>query len=129
MIIQFRPSAGGPETPADSPRPSYHSWNWLQENGSSNGAIEWDHTPEYSSKIVNFRSAHADEPACLANYVEEVKAKTFKGANSVSLFIEDEMRPIAVRELIGQSTTEFTTLQFVEARRELEEARSLPDAA
>ena len=92
MIIQFNPSAADPESSVESPDRPSSPLNWRPNKSSELSPDGRLHSDGTDSNVVDLEMvAYPQELTLSSSYIEEVKAKRFKGSNSVALHLAEEL--------------------------------------
>ena len=129
MIIQFDPSLSGSD-PSPDPHPaSHHSSNWCHDQSNQVAFSKCASPEEIPSKIVNLTLVSAEEPTASQHYVEEIKAKRFKGANSIVLFSDESLLANTQKRQAQQAAGSWTSPTFLDNSDIIAAFESLPDAA
>ena len=129
MIIQFNPSAAGSDSPLDTPSGTYDSLNWIHDPSVQRVMSQCAEPEENASKILPLELAYPEEPTLLSNYVEEVKAKRFKGTNSVAVFVREGMEASPHQRPAHPGSVHWHDPKFREGGVAAPSIESLPDAA
>lgn len=129
MIIQFNPALSSRDAPADPHSEVCDSMNWLHGQPDQVAFSKCEPPEANSSKIVNLALACMEEPAHCPNYVEEIKAKPFKGENSIALFADEELLATARRREANHSAARWANRKFLDGLEVPDALESLPDAA
>ena len=131
MIIQFNPSAADLESSDASVRPPPpHSWNWLSDESSEPSRVEYPPADDGESKVVELEMvAYPQELTLSSHYIEEVKAKRFKGANSVALHLAEELVGPAQEARDSRNSDLWPALAIFYSSCDVSPGQSLPDAA
>lgn len=129
MIIQFNASAADVVPSADSHPHHYNSSNWFHERANQNAPSQEALQEENTSKIIHFEMAYPEEPTLFPNYVDEVRAKPFKGASSVAFFVPDEFRATIQQDANHCGLGRCANLSLLNADVGQCAVESLPDAA
>lgn len=129
MIIPFVPPESGSNFPAAIPPEPRSSSNWLQSQGAQIAFSNGNAPEEEPSKIVNFAMVYPDEMTPCTNYVEEVKAKRFKGPNSIALFVTEDLLAANRQRRSNEGAAPWSSLKFLDGPGLIPALESLPDAA
>ena len=129
MIIPFAPPESGSHLPAAIPPEPRSSLNWLQSQGEQIAFSNGEPPEKDQSKIVNFAMVYPDEMTPSTNYIEEVKAKRFKGPNSIALFVNEDLFATNRQRRSDESASPWPSLKFLDGPGIIPALESLPDAA
>jgi len=130
MIIQFNPSAAEPESPDEFPARSSDSLNWRPNKSSELSPDGCLHSEVTESKIVELEmAAYPKELTLSSSYIEEVKAKRFKGSNSVALHLAEDLVGTVQEVRDSRNSDLWPALAVFYSRCDESPGQSLPDAA
>jgi hypothetical protein len=103
--------------------------NWQQIEPDQLACRDNGPNPQRASRIVNLALAREDEHEPDSSYVEEIKAKRFKGEYPVALVAEAELLAAARRSDAIRPAVAWSDSTFLECLGSADGTESLPKAA